>query len=196
MGRRLTIIRSLVVAALLLAMAQVWGQEPAAALNSALRGEWTGVLEYRDYSEPAGSTKRVKLPTWLSVTPQDGVLRFLYTYDDGPTKTVVDTETVSIDVASSRWTTTPEPAASAKDKAEVASIAGLSTLKNGRGTLVLTGRGTESDQPVDVQTTVRVGRNILEILRETRLAGGVFTFRHAYTFVRAQPPAAKTVPAA
>ncbi len=32
-------------------------------LQPALSGDWVGVLEYRDYSEPAGSTKQVQLPT-------------------------------------------------------------------------------------------------------------------------------------
>ena len=39
-----------------------------AAITGALLGRWTGVLEYRDYSEPATSLKRVELPTWLIVS--------------------------------------------------------------------------------------------------------------------------------
>ena len=43
--------------------------QPAQELSRALTGDWTGVLEYRDYSEPPASAKRVQLPTWLSIRP-------------------------------------------------------------------------------------------------------------------------------
>jgi hypothetical protein len=57
-------------------------------VQRALIGSWTGVLEYRDYSESPASAKRVKLPTWLTVEADGGDLRFKYVYDDGPNKTV------------------------------------------------------------------------------------------------------------
>ncbi len=165
------------------------------ALQASLRGEWVGVLEYRDYSEPPASTKRVKLPTWLSVSPQSVSLRFQYIYDDGPTKTVADTELLTIDPAAATWTITPQNTSGAepsKEKVEVYRISGLSALKNGRGILVLAGAGTDSGQSAEVRTTVRIGRNILEILRETRHTGEEFQFRHVYTFIRAQPPTPKS----
>ncbi len=164
---------------------------PLQDLQSSLHGDWVGVLEYRDYSEPPTSTKRVKLPTWLSVAPQSASLLFRYTYDDGPTKTVVDTELLTIDPAAATWTITPQGdkgTVSSKEKVDVYKISGLPALKSGRGTLVLAGTGTDSGQPAEVRTTVRIGRNILEILRETRRPGEEFQFRHVYTFIRAQPP--------
>ena len=55
------------------------------------------MLEYRDYSEPPTSTKRVKLPTWLTVEADGADLKFNYIYDDGPNKTVVETASVHFD---------------------------------------------------------------------------------------------------
>jgi len=49
-------------------------------LRGALVGSWVGTLEYRDYSEPATSTKRVKLPTRLTIAPSAADLSFSYIY--------------------------------------------------------------------------------------------------------------------
>ena len=111
----------------------------AQELCAALLGDWTGVLEYRDYSEPPTSTKRVKLPTWLSVSASGSALRFRYTYDDGPGKTVVSTDTVTIDAARTLWTTLTEDKLG--DRPHVDAVDGLDKLKSGRGILMLTGPG-------------------------------------------------------
>lgn len=168
-------------------------------LQSALEGEWTGVLEYRDYGESPTSTKRVKLPTWLSVSKEQESLRFRYIYDDGPAKTVFESDLVTIDTASFTWTITPDngkDAKTPKGKPDVSTVAGLPALRSGRGTLVLTGAGIDNGQPAEIRTTFRIGRNILEVLRETRHPGEDFKFRHSYTFVHAQPPIPKTQPSA
>jgi hypothetical protein len=157
----------------------------AADLQNAMMGTWVGTLEYRDYAEPATSTKRVKLPTWLHVDPAGADLRFLYVYDDGPTKTVRETSLVRIDAGAGVYTVLDS-----EGKVEnTYTIAGLEQLQAGRGTLTLTGKGTENDKPVDVRMTLRIGRNILEMMRETAVSGQPFSFRHAYTFVRAEPVA-------
>lgn len=153
------------------------------ALQSALSGSWVGTLEYRDYSEPAASLKRVKLPTWLCVEMTEANLQFQYVYDDGPSKTVTEKSTVKIDAGANRYVVV-----SGDGKSEESSeIAGMAGLRNGRGSLTLTGSGTENNTPVTVRTTMKIGRNILEILRETAASGQPFAFRHAYTFVRATP---------
>jgi len=154
-----------------------------ADLQTAMTGQWVGVLEYRDYSEPAGSAKRVKLPTWLAVEAAGPDLKFKYVYDDGPTKTVTEVATVHVDEAAGTYVVTD-----AKGKPELARVAGMEKLKEGRGTLVLSGTGEENNARVEVRTTLRVGRNILEITRETAAAGQPFTFRHSYTMVRAAVP--------
>jgi hypothetical protein len=156
--------------------------QPVADLQHALAGAWVGILEYRDFSEPATSTKRVKLPTWLNVDAAGADLKFHYVYDDGPSKTVEETSLIRIDAL--RYIVMD-----AKGKVEdTYAISGLDQLRSGRGVLTLTGKGTENGAPVDVRTTLRVGRNILEITRETAASGQSFTFRHGYTFVRAAAP--------
>lgn len=156
-------------------------------LRGALVGSWVGTLEYRDYSEPATSVKRVKLPTWLTIAPSASDLNFFSIYDDGPEKTVTETSRISIDSVASRY-----DVMDAQGKVQESySIAGLAELRNGRGTLILTGKGTENNAPVAVRLTIRISRNILEILRETAASGQPFTFRHAYTLIRESPPTSK-----
>ncbi|MBV9773180.1 MAG: hypothetical protein JO040_04485, partial [Gemmatimonadetes bacterium] len=95
-ARTLRIGRRALAAALLLAgsclAAPLAAQLPADSLHAALTGRWRGSLTYRDYRDP---TRRVTLPTLLGVTsaPAGGV-RLVYTYDDGPGKTVYDTTVV------------------------------------------------------------------------------------------------------
>jgi len=153
-------------------------------IQRAVSGTWVGTLEYRDFSELATSSKRVRLPTWLKIEPSGSDLRFDYIYDDGPAKTVKETSLIRIDPAAARYTVLNE-AGKVEDSY---SIAGLSQLRSGRGSLTLTGAGTENGAAVEVRTTMRIGRNILEITRETAASGQPFTFRHAYTLVRATPP--------
>ena len=190
--RRLSARLFVLLACMVLGCASAISQSPAEtvqAFDAALTGDWAGVLEYRDYSEPPGSAKRVKLPTWLSVTPAGSSVRFRYIYDDGPAKTVLSTSLITLDAARSLWTTTPED--KKDDKPRVDTILGLDKLKSGRGVLVLTGPGLENGQPVELRTTVRLGRNLMEMLRESRQPGGEFAFRDSYTLVRAAPPASK-----
>ena len=92
--------------ALLLLCGMFISSMPALAQESpgtAMVGKWVGVLEYRDYAEPPTSTKRVKLPTWLTVEGIEGGLQFRYIYDDGPSKTVTELERVRIDVPKARY---------------------------------------------------------------------------------------------
>lgn len=153
-------------------------------IYAALVGAWVGTLEYRDYSEPPTSNKRVKLPTWLSIAQARDNLRFEYVYDDGPSKTVKESSMVHIDMVAAVYTNM-DLAGNLKDSYK---IVGLDQLRLGRGILTLTGAGTENEKPVEVRTTLRIGRNILEISRETAPSGQAFTFRHSYTMVRALAP--------
>ncbi len=164
----------------LLAQASV-SPHAAKELDAALVGSWVGTLEYRDYSEPATSSKRVKLPTWLSISQAGDNLRLEYVYDDGPSKTVKESSLVHIDAGSATYTTM-DTGGKLEDTYRVT---GLEQLRLGRGILTLTGAGTEDGKRVEVRTTLRIGRNILEMLRETAPTGSALTFRHAYTMVRA-----------
>lgn len=72
----------------------LYDPKPEAAL-SAVQGEWSGSLTYRDYSEPK---RLVTLPTRLFIAlsaPNELVLH--YAFDDGPSKTVYSYEKMRFD---------------------------------------------------------------------------------------------------
>jgi len=158
---------------------------PAAAAKfySALTGCWTGILEYRDYQ----SNERVKLPTWLEITATSDphALQFHYTYDDGPNKTVEDTDRVELNLDRRTFTeTSPD-----KKSQQIYQVDGLEKLSPaGLGTLTLTGTGLDDDKKVDVRITLKLGRNYYRYAKETRLPGADFQFRDAYDFTRRDPP--------
>lgn len=149
------------------------------------------MLEYRDYSEPATSTKRVQLPTWLNIRPATEGVFLEYTYDDGPNKTVFSHSALDVDLPKRTYKVLGTDAV-----LEAYTITNPETLKDGRGTLILTGPGTDNKLPAEIRTTWTIRRNLLSWLEEVRPAGSAdpFTFRHRYTFTRADPP--KSPPAA
>jgi hypothetical protein len=154
-------------------------------LTQALAGQWTGLLEYRDYSEPATSTKRVQLPTWLTITPSGDGLNEHFVYDDGPTKVVDETLRVALDVVGSRYTITND-----HNVVEVYKVVGYDSLHAGRGSLVITGPTIDNGRPAETRITLTVRRNLLTWTEENRaVASEPFAFRHSYTFTRAQAPA-------
>ena len=148
-------------------------------LYSGLLGDWVGQLEYRDFS----SDQRVLLPTWLSVTAdRDGKsLQFAYTYDDGPSKTVKELSTVTLDESSETATFTSDR----DHSSDTYKVEGMPEFtKTGWGKLLLTGKGVENDKPVDVRIVIVVRRNLYTYQKETRLPGQEFLFRDGYTFTR------------
>ena len=157
-----------------------------AALRQAIAGDWVGVLEYRDYSEPATSTRRVDLPTWLSISTSGKSTTWRYTYDDGPNKVLEETDTVTYDLAANSYSES-----SNGKPASAYTVNGYETLKDGRGVLLLHGTGTDNDKPAETRITLTIRRNLLEILEEVRpvASSDPFVFRHLYRFTRAQPPA-------
>lgn len=157
-----------------------------AEIEQALIGDWSGYLEYRDYSEPPTSTKRVQLPTWLKVIPSGNGLLLHYVYDDGPGKVVDETEQLTVDVAQHTYTTLESG-----HPAEVYRTDGLDALHDGRSTLILLGSGVDNDTPSEQRVTMTIRRNLVEWLLEVRPAGSqqAFVFRHLYRFTRAEPPA-------
>ena len=184
----LRVLSSSIVLAIAMAAQTPPAQTPSqtqADLRAALVGNWSGVLEYRDYSEPAGSTKRTVLPTWLAITADGPALRWHYIYDDGPTKTVEETDTVTFDVAHSGYTE-----GSKGMPPLLSTVSGYDTLRAGHGTLILTGSGTDNDKPAETRTTLTIRRNLIDILEEVRPAKstGPFVFRHSLRFVRAAAP--------
>jgi hypothetical protein len=185
--RNLLLVLALLVPANLLAQASA--PSPASiqtSLAQALVGDWTGVLEYRDYSEPPASTKRVQLPTWLHIASGSNSLQWHYIYDDGPNKVVDETDAVTFDSSASTYSesTNGKPPL-------VYKVTGYESLKGGRGILVLSGTGTDNDKPSETRVTITIRRNLLEFLEETRLAGSdaPMAFRHVFRFTRATAPA-------
>ena len=113
-------------------------------------------------------------------------MRFGYVYDDGPSKTVRETETVAIDTAAAQY----QISGDGNKTKETYSIAGLASLRQGRVCSRFSGSAIENGVAVDVRITVYIGRNILTITRETASRDQPFAFRHAYTMVRALVPEA------
>ena len=157
--------------------------------ETALVGRWSGVLEYRDYGAGADDTARVKLPTWAAIHLTKGGFAIEYTYDDGPGKTVVESLEVTIAGKPATYTATKAAKPGTTEAAEtaVSAIAGLDTLKNGRGTLVLTGPIVENGKPAEARTKLTIRRNLLEITKETRSGTDAFRFRDGYTLTRLTP---------
>lgn len=163
------------------------------SLTQALVGKWTGVLEYRDYSEPAGSQKRVELPTWLTIAPGAGGLVLTYTYDDGPAKILAERENLKLDLSAKTYTI--DASVGVDTEVHTSKIDGVERLKDGRGTLVLLGPGMDNNKPAEIRITWTVRRNLLSWLEEVRPANSseAFVFRHRYLLTRADVPA-PTVP--
>jgi hypothetical protein len=159
-------------------------QQTDSEICQAMSGDWTGVLEYRDYSEPATSTKRVKLPTWLAVTNTADRLAFNYTYDDGPNKVVGEKLIITFNVASSNLAITND-----HGHTELYKVDGYSRLREGRGDITLLGPTTDNDRPAESRITIGVRRNLITWVEEVRPTSDVpFAFRHSYVFTRAQAP--------
>lgn len=146
-------------------------------------GQWTGVLEYRDFQSDA----RVQLPTWLEVSfdPDTQSLLFLYIYDDGPSKIVKELSRVTIDSKLSVFTVTSDRDKSS-DSYRVSRSKGFAGGSGGE--LELVGKGMENDREVEVHILIKVSRNSCTYSKETRLPGAAFLFRDGYTFTRRNPP--------
>ena len=160
--------------------------QPAVGLDqlyAGLLGEWVGQLQYRDFSDNSNQS----LPTWLRVTRSaDGrSLQFAYVYDDGPSKTVKEISMVSINVPAATMSFTSDR----DHSSDTYKIVGLPEFATkGRGTLTLSGTGTENGQKVDVRISLTLQRNLYTYQKETRLPGQDFLFRDGYTFARKDVP--------
>lgn len=188
-------MRTLILAALLSTgtlIAQAASSTPVAtssasqtALIQALQGRWVGVLDYRDYSEPPTSEKRVHLPTWLTIAPATEGISCNYAYDDGPNKILFNHSALVIDLPSRTYKVLGTDAVN-----ESYTITNPEALHDGRGTLTLTGQGADNNKPAEIRATWTIRRNLLSWFEEVRPAGSSapFTFRHQYTFTRADPP--------
>lgn len=165
--------------------AAVSPSQAQADVQQAIYGDWTGILEYRDYKEPPTSTKRVQLPTWLRISPAPEGIFFDYTYDDGPDKTVLSHNVVVLDFPKAQYRVVGTDAVAAS-----LTVQGIDTLRKGRGELMLSGTITENGKPTELRRTWTIRRNLISWTDEVRPVGSTepFVFRHRYLFTRAAAP--------
>ena len=140
--------------------------DATAMLTTALAGTWAGTLDYRDY----GNDGRVTLPTLMNATG----LAISWTFDDGPGKTVRNSE---------RWAFSPDGktvAITSGNSAETMAVVELRRTAAGAVTLVADGMGRENGQQVMVRTILTRDKDMLRLTRMSRSAGQPFIMRHSY----------------
>jgi hypothetical protein len=139
-------------------------------------GQWTGVLEYRDYQPPHG---RVALPTTLSVTPAPDapalILRFVY--NDSPHKTVKSASRLTLDLAARRLTWSDEGKPATPEDTFTLAEASASGDE-----LVFEGHAMDDNKPSRVRYTITTTPGSWRILKETTSDSPTFSFRHEYRF--------------
>ena len=146
---------------------------------SPIGGLMTGVLEYRDYQ----SGRRVLLPTWQHMSPmaergavRAAAFRERVVYDDGPGNTIYSTN--EIRVVGNPWI---EGEASGKpDTLRIVArkVVGANTV------FTLRGSGMDDNKPVEFRYTVTLGARVSKRLKEFRMPGGPWEYRHEYRFTR------------
>ena len=140
--------------------------DPVTTLTTALAGNWTGTLDYRDYQDDS----RASLPTLMAATG----LSLAWTFDDGPGKTVKSAES---------WSFTPDGKSlikKGKGSSETLAIAELRRRSDGEITLVADGTGMENGQRVMVREILTRDGPVLRLTRMSRSVGQPFIMRHAY----------------
>ncbi len=152
-------------------------------IESLMIGSWVGTLEYRDFSD----NSRERLGTLLRIfrDKSSGRLVLRYVYDDGPTKVVQDRDEVTVDAASGKYTVFDS---TGKPNDMYSFSPPVAWNSKGKNSIVLSGRGTENGSAVEIRQTLKIEPDKLEILRESRLAGQPFAFRHEYRFNRVSRP--------
>ncbi|MET0753660.1 MAG: S41 family peptidase [Pyrinomonadaceae bacterium] len=128
-----------------------------------IAGNWEGTLEYQDYS----ANKRVKLKTYLTVTPaSDGnSAEFITVYDD-VSRIIKDVETVKVDLAAKKYL-----AGETEYKIE--------SMETGK--IILTGSGQDGEKVEPIRKTIVFDENSLSFLKETRTP---WQFRNQMIFKR------------
>ena len=142
-------MKILIVFAILLISASASVAQPKTYFQI-IAGNWEGTLEYQDYS----ANKRVKLKTYLTVTPApDGnSAEFATVYDD-VNRIVKESEQIKIDRAAKKY--------SAGD-----SVYRIDSIENGK--IVLLGSGQDGETVEPIRKTIVYDANSLSILKETR----------------------------
>ncbi len=142
--------------------------DTATVVAKALAGDWSGTLDYRDYSDDTRET----LPTLMHGDEQ--VLA--WTFDDGPGKTVRSSETWAFDAAGQSLTITA--GTNAPDQWRV--VEARVSADGASLTLVLEGESTENGRSVIARKILTRDGNRLRITKQTRVAGELFLMRQSY----------------
>ncbi len=143
---------------------------PGEVLAVALKGHWTGTLDYRDY----GNDGRVVLPTILDT---DGA-SLSWTYDDGPGKMIRSSEIWRFDPTGQNLTVREGKTVSTSRVLE------LRKSTDGTLTMVLDGSKTENGKKVIARTVLTLDRGTLRLTEMTRQLGEPFLLRHSYELSR------------
>lgn len=144
-------------------------------------GLMRGALEYRDY----GSGKRVVLPTWQHTSPigATGAFRQRVIYDDGPGNTIYSSDVLR--VIGDHWIE-GAGAEEGQSGSERTTLRIASRTQSGATTqLVLRGTGKDDNKRVEFRYTVALGDTVSSRLKEFRVPGKPWQYRHTYRFTRA-----------
>ncbi|MCL9982575.1 MAG: S41 family peptidase [Erythrobacter sp.] len=142
--------------------------DTAAMVNKALAGDWSGTLDYRDYSKDTRET----LPTMMQ---SDGQV-LSWTFDDGPGKTVRSSETWTFDATAKALTIT-----AGKNSPETWHVVEARASADGSSlTIVLDGTSLENGRSVIARKILTRDAGRLRITKQTRVAGEPFLMRQSY----------------
>lgn len=132
----------------------------------AVRGHWTGTLDYRDY----GNDGRVVLPTILD---SDGTT-LSWTYDDGPGKIIRSTD---------EWTINPVAGTVTirEGKSQTTSkIVEYRSATDGSMTLIFDRTGEENGRKMLFRSIMTATKGQLRLTQLSRTPGTPFLMRHSY----------------
>ena len=142
--------------------------DTAAVVAKALKGDWAGTLDYRDYSDDSRET----LPTLMQ---SDGAM-LSWTFDDGPGKTVRSSETWVFDATGQALTIT-----AGKNAPDHWRVLEAHTSADGASlTIVLEGESTENGRSVIARKVLTRDGNRLRMTKQTRVSGEPFLMRQSY----------------
>jgi hypothetical protein len=167
--------------ALLTARTMPW-RAPASPVAPTI-GLMRGALEYRDYQ----SGKQVLLPTWLHTAPigMSGAFRLRTIYDDGPGNTIYSTDVLRI--SGDRWIESDGTGdGETASRASTLRIVSRSAV-GGNQRIVLRGSGMDDNKRVEFRYTMTLGDTVQTRLKEFRLPGKSWEYRHEYRFRRVLP---------
>ncbi len=190
----MTVLRTFATATLILlpplagCASRTPGNRPGSDLSDRLVGSWEGYLQYRDYT----SDKYVRLPMKLDavrIPGRAGAMRWEYTYDDGPGKTVTSSELVAID---RRAGTVTLSELDGKESERFDVIMDRQDA-GGREMMVLRTMGSDDNRPATSLKTLTVQDGEFSILKLVQFDGAELEYRNHFT-VRRSAPAADAQP--